>query len=112
MAAMTSNQAGSAASQTAASASQMGISPEQMGWMMLATTPQMMGVGGGQISGVRPGASAAQTASSPSGLGRARGRAPQAGGLAARYFNRTAKTTRIPQSYFNRQTRFFPESGR
>jgi hypothetical protein len=38
----------------------------------------------------------------------ARARSVPPGGLAARYFNRTATMTRIPQGYFNRQTRYFP----
>jgi hypothetical protein len=104
--------ASSSASQTGSLVNPMGLSPNQMGMMMLASTPQMMGIGSGQLSGVRPGAGPAQGVGSQKTGAKARGSAPQAGGLAARYFNRTMKISRIPQSYFNRQTRYFPESGR
>jgi len=90
----------------------MGLSPNQMGMMMLASTPQMMGMGSGQLSGVRPGAGPGQGIGSQLTGVRVRGSAAQPGGLAASYFNRTTKISRSPQSYFNRQTRYFPESGR
>lgn len=100
-----------AAQSAAASAYSMGLSPQQMGFMMLASTPQMLGAGAGQLSGVRPGPGSGQAAGSQM-QARARGRAQQPGGLAAGYFNRTTKISRNPQSYFNRQTRYFPEAGR
>jgi hypothetical protein len=88
-----------------------GLSPQQMGFMMLATTPQVLGATAGQASGLRSPAGGGQAAGSLM-LARAKGRAQQPGGLAAGYFNRTTKISRNPQSYFNRQTRYFPESGR
>jgi len=109
---MAPNQTAASASQSGSLASSMGISPNQMGLMMLASTPQMMGMGSGQLSGIRPGAGPAQGAGSSKTGAKPRGTAQQPGGLAARYFNRTTKISRIPQTYFNRQTRFFPESGR
>jgi len=112
---MSANPSSSSASTTGTSASllnPMGLSPNQMGIMMLATQPQMMGLGSGQRSGVRPGAGSTQGAPSQLNGVRVRGSAAQPGGLAASYFNRTTKITRNPQSYFNRQTRYFPESGR
>ncbi len=108
---MGANPTGSSSTQTGAMLNPMGLSSNQMGMMMLASTPGMMGFGSGQLSGVRPGAGPQGTASQRSGA-QARGSASQPGGLAARYFNRTTKTSRIPQSYFNRQTRYFPASGR
>jgi hypothetical protein len=105
---------GSSSAQTASSSSlnPMGLSPNQMGMMMLASTPQMMGMGSGQLSGVRPGAGPAQGTASQATVTRARVAAQQPGGLAAHYFGRTTKISRSPQSYFNRQTRYFPDSGR
>jgi hypothetical protein len=110
---------GSAAAQSSSSSTQsamsaadsMGLSPQQMGFMMMASTPQMLGAGAGQQSGVRPGTSQSQGMGTMT-LARARASAQQPGGLAASYFNRTAKINRSPQSYFNRQTRYFPVVGR
>ncbi len=104
--------AGSSAGTTALSLNPLGLSNNQVGMMMLASTPQMMGMGSGQLSGVRPGGGASQRAVSQLGGVRVRSSAVQPGGLAASYFNRTTKISRSPQSYFNRQTRYFPQSGR
>jgi hypothetical protein len=110
---MTPDQSAAAsAGQTGSLVNPMGLSANQVGLMMLASTPQMTGIGSGRLSGVRPGAGPAQGAAQQKTAATGRGSAPQPGGLAARYFNRTTKTSRIPQSYFNRQSRFFPESGR
>jgi len=88
------------------------ITQRQAGLMMLAGQSQQMlgGIGSGQLSGVRPGMggqsrgrTAQPTASRPQGS------AGRPGGLAARYFNRTITTNRYPQSYYNRQTRYFPQ---
>jgi len=103
---------GSSAGTTASLLNPMGLSSNQMGMMMLASTPQMMGIGSGQLSGVRPGSGPAQGTASQATGARARVSAKQPGGLAAHYFNRTTKISRSPQSYFNRQTRYFPDSGR
>ncbi len=102
---------GSSTSTTASSLNPMGLSSNQMGMMMLMSSPQTMGMGSGQFGG-RPGAGGAQGTISQLTGARMRGSASQPGGLAASYFNRTTKISRSPQSYFNRQTRYFPESGR
>ncbi len=102
---------GSSTSTTASSLNPMGLSSNQMGMMMLMSSPQTMGMGSGQLGG-RPGAGGAQGTISQLTGARMRGSASQPGGLAASYFNRTTKISRSPQSYFNRQTRYFPESGR
>jgi hypothetical protein len=99
-------------SQTATSMNPMGLSSSQMGIMMLASMPGMTGIGSGQLSGVRPGASSAQSRGSQRTSNKVLGTSSDAGGLAARYFNRTFKISRYPQSYFNRQTQYFPVSGR
>jgi hypothetical protein len=111
---MSANQSSSSAASTqdGLSVSPMGLSSNQMGMMMLASTPQRTGIGSGQLSGVRPGAGAANGVAAQKNAAKGRGSAPQTGGLAARYFNRTVNISRSPQSYFNRQTRYFPESGR
>ncbi len=90
-------------------------SANQIAAMMLAN--QMgatTGIGSGQLSGVRPGAAqlkglAKQQAAKP------RGTMATPGGLAGRYFNRTTSVTRpvnvsrIPQSYYTRQNRYYPQ---
>jgi hypothetical protein len=113
MSAMSPSQSLSASQSSSSAGEAGGLSPTQMGFMMMASSPQMMGINSGQASngarrggGFIPGTGAAMAGSS------GRGRSAQPGGLAARYFNRTAAMTRIPQGYFNRQTRYFPESGR
>jgi len=86
-----------------------GMTPQQQGLMMLAGQSQMMGIGSGQLSGVRPspgGSSRGRTAQQASAK---RGSASVPGGLAARYFHRTAPVTRYPQSYYSRQNRYFPQ---
>ncbi len=108
----TASTTGATAGTTASLVNPMGLSSNQMGMMMLMSTPQMMGMGSGQRSGVPPGAGSAQGTVSQLGGVRVRGSAAQPGGLAASYFNRTTKISRSPQSYFNRQTRYFPQSGR
>jgi hypothetical protein len=88
-----------------------GMGQRQLGLMMLAGQSQMLGgIGSGQMSGVRPGVggqskgrTAQKTAAKPPGS------AGRPGGLAARYFNRTTPVTRYPQSYYNRQSRYFPQ---
>ena len=90
-------------------------STNQIAAMMLAN--QMggaTGIGSGQLSGVRPGpgqskALAKQAATKP------RGTMATPGGLAGRYFNRTTSVkrpvnvNRIPQSYYTRQNRYYPQ---
>jgi len=85
------------------------MSPGQMGTLMLANQAGMTGIGSGQLSGVRPGAGSSRGKPGPPA---AKPRGPNAtpGGLAARYFNRTAHVMRYPQSYYNRQNRYFPQT--
>ena len=88
------------------------MSPNQTGALMLATQAGMLGIGAGQLSGVRPGNAQSlgrpgqQTAAKP------RGTASQPGGLATRYFNRTATVHRYPQSYYKRENRYYPQIAR
>lgn len=99
----------SAQGQTASTAGVMGgaMSPmslgaTQMGLMMLATQrPTGTGPGGDR----RPARGQATTARQANGRVRT---APPPGGLAARYFNRTGPRSPYPQSYYNRQNRYFP----
>jgi hypothetical protein len=83
----------------------MGMSTGQLGLLMLATQNNG-GVGSGQMSGARPGPQNAATARTAATSKRRSAAKP--GGLAARYFNRTGPHTPYPQSYFNRQSRYFP----
>ena len=90
------------------------MTQQQAGLMMLAGQSQMLGIGSGRLSGVRagpgtPGAARGRQALSAS---KSRGSAGQPGGLAARYFNRTAQKSHIPQGYYNRQNRYYPQVGR
>ena len=78
----------------------------------------MLGIGSGQMSGVRPGAGPARGRTKQQ-LPRSRGaRRRTPGGLAARYFNRTisvnrpVNVSRIPQSYYTRQNRYYPQVAR
>jgi hypothetical protein len=83
----------------------MGMNTAQLGLLMLATQNNG-GVGSGQMSGARPGTQNASTARTAA-TSKRRG-AAKPGGLAARYFNRVGARTAYPQSYFNRQSRYFP----
>jgi hypothetical protein len=82
----------------------------QLGMMTLAGQSQMMGIGSGQLSGVRPGPSRTKptrkTAAKPPG------NANEPAGLAARYFNRFTSVPAQPQSYYNRQNHYFPQGSR
>jgi hypothetical protein len=93
------------------------MSPTQIGGMMMMNQMGGSGIGSGQLSGVRPG------------MGQAKGRTKQVsakpagttgtpGGLASRYFGRTASTnrptnvSRVPQNYYARQNRYYPKVAR
>jgi len=91
------------------------MTPQQSGMLMLAGQSQMLGIGSGQLSGVRPGPGTSGGSGGRPGkqaLAKPRGSAGVPGGLAARYFNRTTQTARMPQGYYNRQNRYFPHVGR
>lgn len=98
----------------------------QVGMSMLLMQQRMLGIGNGQLSGSRPGATANpndRNARYPS-TSRPRMGGPGAhpseahtanmnvpGGQAARYFNRGANlATSRSQPYYRRQGRFFPQS--
>lgn len=89
-------------------------SSNQIAAMMLANQMGATGIGSGQLSGVRPGVAQSkgqtkQQATKP------RATMATPGGLAARYFNRTtavnrpANVSRVPQSYYTRQNRYYPQ---
>jgi hypothetical protein len=85
------------------------MTPRQMGLSMLASQSQSLGIGSGQASGVRPVATASSSSKSAQQTNaKPRGTAFQPGGLAARYFHRSAPISRYPQSYYGRQNRYFP----
>jgi hypothetical protein len=88
------------------------MTPNQTGALMLATQAGMMGIGSGQISGVRPGNAQSRGRSAQPTAAKPRGTASQPGGLATRYFNRTATVNRYPQSYFKRENRYYPQVAR
>jgi hypothetical protein len=85
------------------------MTPNQTGALMLATQAGMMGIGSGQLSGVRPGNAQSRGRSAQPTAAKPRGTASQPGGLATRYFNRTATVNRYPQSYFKRENRYYPQ---
>jgi hypothetical protein len=90
------------------------MTQQQAGVLMLAGQAQMFGIGSGQLSGVRPGAGTPGAARGRQTLPsvKNRGSAGQPGGLAARYFNRTTHKVRVPQGFYNRQNRYYPQVGR
>jgi hypothetical protein len=101
-----------AQSATAAPTGTLGAFPAQMGLMMLATQ-RPLGIGSGRLSGARPGSGddprqSGGRSTARTSAGRTRGSVAHPGGLAARYFNRTGARSPYPQSYYNRQSRYFP----
>jgi len=88
------------------------MSGNQAGALMLANQAGMLGVAAGQLSGVRPGNAQSRGRSGLQTAAKPRGTASQPGGLATRYFNRTATVNRYPQSYFKRANRYYPQVAR
>jgi hypothetical protein len=83
-----------------------GLGAMQMGLLMMATQ-NPNGVGSGQMSGAR--SSRTQSRAKPTAQPTARTHTSSGpAGLAAHYFNRGGPHSSIPQSYYNRQTRYFP----
>jgi hypothetical protein len=94
------------------------MTPTQTGLYMLTMQQRMLGLGNGQLSGVRP------VAESGSKVPQSRARVPGShpgeahtanmnvpGGQAARYFNRGGSpATSRSQSYYHRQGRYFPQT--
>jgi hypothetical protein len=93
------------------------MSTQQIGAMMLMNQQAAGGIGSGQMSGVRPGAgqTKGRAAKAPE---KPRGMASTPAGLATRYFNRTTSVrkpvnvSRIPQSYYTRPPRNYPQVAR
>ena len=88
------------------------MSPNQTGALMLASQAGMLGIGAGQLSGVRPGNAQSLSRSAQQTAAKSRGTSSQPAGLATRYFNRTATVNRYPQSYSKRDNRYYPQVAR
>ena len=92
-------------------------SSNQIAAMMLANQMGTGGIGSGQLSGVRPGIGQSNGAIKQTAA-KSRGTMATPGGLAGRYFNRTTSVKRpvnvrrIPQSYYTRQNRYYPQVAR
>jgi hypothetical protein len=96
----------------------MPMTPGQAGLFMLATQQRMLGLGNGQLSGVRPG-----QAQDARGSRRTQGLAGThpveshtrnsniPGGQAARFFNRGGLAASQSRPFYNRQLRQFPQTG-
>lgn len=99
----------SSASSTATRSMGMGMmNPAQLGLLMMATQ-NTGGVGSGQMSRTAPRSPSSSLATNAQTAAKARHQiANRPGGLAARYYNRAGTRTGYPQSYFNRQSRYFP----
>jgi hypothetical protein len=83
----------------------------QAGLFMLSTQQRMLGLGNGQISGVRPAGQDPTGRKTGSSLTAAHTRnANIPGGQAARYFNRGTTTASRSQPHFKRQSRYFPQT--
>lgn len=80
--------------------------------LMLANQAGMLGMAAGQLSGARPGTAQSRGRTTPQTAAKPRGTASQPGGLASRYFNRTATINRFPQSYYKRENRYYPQVAR
>ena len=78
----------------------------QMGLMMMATQ-NPNGIGSGQLSGARSSRTQSRPKAPAQPVARTHFTSGPAG-LAAHYFNRGGPRSSIPQSYYNRQTRYFP----
>lgn len=93
------------------------MSTNQIGAMMLMNQMGSSGLGSGQMSGVRPGAGQ-NGARTRQAQAKPRGTTATPGGLASRYFNRTVSVnrpknvSRIPQNYYARQNRYYPQVAR
>ncbi len=87
--------------------------PQQFGAYMLLNQAAAAGIGSGQISGVRPSPGDPRTkAKTKPTSAKARPTTTTPGGLAAKYFNRTSTVSRIPQRYYARANRFYPQVAR
>jgi hypothetical protein len=89
----------------------------QTGLYMLMMQQRMLGIGNGQLSGVRPGAQTdAQSTRNRGTPAESHASAAHTrnmnvpGGQAARYFNRGGMPAARPQPYYQRQSRHFPQT--
>jgi hypothetical protein len=94
----------------------------QAGLLMLSTSQRMLGLGNGQMSGVRPGAQKDSKTGRSAGAQLTAAHTRNAnipGGQAARYFGRgiglpassqAQASTGRPQPYYQRQMRYFPQT--
>ncbi len=97
---------GSASSASSAAAANLGAT--QLGMMLMMGNQQSGGIGTGRISGTR-GYSRQRTSASTSAGSNSRSRnTDRPGGLASRFFNRSAGHPAYPQGYFNRRPNYFP----
>ncbi len=85
----------------------LGMNTANLGLLMLMTQQNPGGVGSGQYNGLGGSSSVQATAARTPATAKRR-TAARPGGLAARYFNRVNPHTTYPQTYFNRQSRYFP----
>jgi hypothetical protein len=88
------------------------MSGTQAGALMLANQAGMLGIGSGQLSGVRPVNAQSRARSGKQTADKPRGTSSQPGGLATRYFNRTVTMNRFPQSYYKRENHYYPQVAR
>ncbi len=88
--------------------SQNGIGNTQLGLMMLSMMQQNGGVGSGQLSGVRGDPRQGLPSSATDPRNAKQRAAAKPGGLAGRYFNRTAVHTSYPKKYYKRPSRYYP----
>ncbi len=95
----------------------MPMSNTQIAGMMMMNQMNGGGIGSGQLSGVRPGSRQTKGRNTKQATS-ARGTASTPAGLATKYFNRTVSmnrpvnVSRIPQSYYTRQNRYYPQVAR
>jgi hypothetical protein len=86
----------------------------QIGGMMLMNQMNNGGIGSGRLSGVRPGPTQPKGKAIKPTADK-RGSASTPAGLASRYFNRTISTnrpvnvSRIPQGFYARPSRYYPQ---
>jgi hypothetical protein len=92
-------------------------SSNQIAAMMVANQMGTTGIGSGQLSGVHPGAGQLKGQTKQT-AGKSRGSMATPGGLAGRYFNRTTSVkrpvnvSRVPQRFYTRQNRYYPQVAR
>jgi hypothetical protein len=87
-------------------------SPANAALYLFAAQSMYGGIGSGRISGTRPGPAASQARKAPEADPPAtRGTSNMPGGTAARFFSRAYTTPRAPGRFYNRPSRYFPQTG-